>query len=93
MNSRYLYAQSMRVVKNGRARTDPLTIIQAEPRVPIKDSTGKDTTGFVPILISSMHDGPGLFNPRLTPNSLLQLIGKIKDNTCIAIIVYEHLAP
>lgn len=65
-------------------RTPPLTIIQGEC---------PDSTGFVPVLISRMHDDPGLFSPRLTSNRSLQPIGKIKDNSCTATLAYEQLFP
>lgn len=52
-----------------------------------------DSTGFVPVLISGMHNGPGLSKPRLTSNGSLQLIGKINDSSRIAIIISRCANP
>lgn len=83
LNYRRLHPHFIKVVENSGPllRTHPLTTTENERLY-------QDSTGFVPVLISSMHDGPGLSKPRLTSNSSLQLIGKINDSCRIAIITY-----
>lgn len=86
LNSRCLHPQFMRVINNG------CNAPHSPPHNNMQVSLSKILPGFVPVLISSMHDGQGLLRPRLGSNSSLQPIGKIKRNSRIAIIIYEHLS-